>query len=104
MRLLSIKFILNPVRMAVRYSSNYKSFKQVLDKARNIVVLTGAGVSAESGIPTFRGSTSSLWRTHSPQDLATPIAFKRNPSLVWEFYHYRREIAFKSQPNNVENS
>lgn len=87
--------------MAKRYSSNYKNFKQVLDGAKNIVVLTGAGVSAESGIPTFRGSSGSLWRTHSPADLATPTAFRANPALVWEFYHYRREVAFKCQPNNV---
>lgn len=87
--------------MAPRYSSNYDSFKEVLDKANNIVVLTGAGVSAESGIPTFRGSSGSLWRTHSPADLATPTAFKANPALVWEFYHYRRELVFKCHPNNV---
>lgn len=93
--------IFHPSKMAVRYSSSYESFKQCLDSAKNIVVLTGAGVSAESGIPTFRGSTSSLWRTHSPAELATPTAFKRNPALVWEFYHYRREVAFKSEPNNV---
>lgn len=100
MNSLPVKFF-NPVRMAVRYSSNYEAFRPVVDNAHNIVVLTGAGVSAESGIPTFRGSSSSLWRTHSPQELATPTAFRQNPALVWEFYHYRREVAFKSQPNNV---
>lgn len=91
---------LNHYKMSVRYSSSYDDFKKVLQKAKNIVVLTGAGVSAESGIPTFRGE-GGLWRTHRASDLATPTAFRANPSLVWEFYHYRREVAFKCQPNNV---
>lgn len=91
---------LNQYKMSVRYSSSYDDFKKVLQNANNIVVLTGAGVSAESGIPTFRGE-GGLWRTHRAADLATPTAFRANPSLVWEFYHYRREVAFKCQPNNV---
>lgn len=91
---------INCVKMAKRYSSNYEDFKKVLDSSKNIVVVTGAGMSAESGIPTFRGE-GGFWRTHRATDLATPSAFRANPSLVWEFYHYRREIAFKSQPNSV---
>jgi len=59
--------------------------------AQRVVVLTGAGVSAESGVPTFRGA-GGFWRTYQAQDLATPEAFDRDPSLVWEFYHYRREV------------
>ncbi|KAB7495943.1 NAD-dependent protein deacylase sirtuin-5, mitochondrial [Armadillidium nasatum] len=62
------------------------------------VVLTGAGVSAESGVPTFRGA-GGLWRTYAAQDLATPGAFRRDPSLVWEFYHYRREVMITKHPN-----
>ncbi|KAL2653814.1 hypothetical protein R1flu_021942 [Riccia fluitans] len=73
-------------------------FAAVLAKARKITVLTGAGVSAESGIPTFRGE-GGLWRTWSATDLATPEAFRENPSLVWEFYHYRRCIVSKAFPN-----
>lgn len=87
-------------KMSTRYSSDYDSFNAILNKSNNIVVLTGAGVSAESGIPTFRGA-GGLWRTFRAADLATPTAFRANPSLVWEFYHYRREVAFNSQPNNV---
>ena len=55
-----------------------------------VVALTGAGVSAESGVPTFRGP-GGLWRSHRPQDLATPQAFRRDPILVWEWYDWRRQ-------------
>ena len=63
-----------------------------------ITVLTGAGVSAASGVPTFRG-TGGLWRTYSPEDLATPEAFRRDPKLVWEWYNWRREVISRCQPN-----
>ena len=62
------------------------------------MVLTGAGVSAESGVPTFRGA-GGFWREYAAQDLATPYAFRRDPSLVWEFYHYRREVMREKHPN-----
>lgn len=75
-------------------------FKSLLADAKHVVVLTGAGISAESGIPTFRGS-GGLWRRYQATDLATLDAFKRSPSLVWEFYHYRRDIVLKSKPNKV---
>jgi NAD-dependent deacetylase len=65
---------------------------------RSIVVLTGAGVSAESGIPTFRGP-GGLWREHRAEDLATPEAFARVPRLVWEWYDWRRRIVANAQPN-----
>lgn len=74
------------------------AFQNLLASARHIVILTGAGISAESGIPTFRGD-GGLWRTYEAQELATPDAFRKNPSLVWEFYHYRREVVAKCQPN-----
>jgi NAD-dependent deacetylase len=63
-----------------------------------IVVLTGAGISAESGVPTFRG-TGGLWRDFRPEDLATPEAFARDPKLVWEWYAWRREAVSKCEPN-----
>ena len=62
--------------------------RQLVAGARSIAVLTGAGVSAESGIPTFRGD-GGLWRGRSALDLATPEAFRRDPAEVWEFYHAR---------------
>lgn len=75
-------------------------FKKVLNESKNIAVLTGAGVSAESGIGTFRGPTG-IWRTHNAIDLATPEAFASSPSLVWEFYQWRRSVAFDAKPNNA---
>ncbi len=59
---------------------------------------SGAGISAESGVPTFRGA-GGLWRRYQATDLASPVAFRRDPSLVWEFYHYRRELVNTKQPN-----
>ena len=59
--------------------------RSALKQAKNIAALTGAGISAESGVPTFRG-TEGLWRDNSPEKLATPEAFDENPRLVWEWY------------------
>lgn len=81
-----------------RPSSDMAAFRDILSKAQNVAVLTGAGVSAESGVPTFRGA-GGYWRTWQAQDLATPEAFSRNPSRVWEFYHYRREVMRTKTPN-----
>lgn len=69
-----------------------------LRSARHIAVLTGAGVSAESGVPTFRGQDG-LWKKYRAEDLATPEAFSRNPKLVWEWYNYRRSIVRQKSPN-----
>ena len=69
-----------------------------LRAARRIVVLTGAGISAESGVPTFRGP-GGMWRRYRPEDLATPEAFARDPHLVWEWYAWRREIIGPLEPN-----
>ncbi|XP_074063765.1 NAD-dependent protein deacylase sirtuin-5, mitochondrial [Macrotis lagotis] len=78
--------------------SNMAEFRKFFAKAKHIAIITGAGVSAESGVPTFRGP-GGFWRKWKAEDLATPEAFKRNPSLVWEFYHYRRELMLKKEPN-----
>ncbi len=69
-----------------------------LKQARRIAVLTGAGVSAESGVPTFRGADG-VWKQYNAMDLATPGAFAADPRLVWEFYHWRRELIAKVRPN-----
>ena len=66
--------------------------------ARAVTVMTGSGVSAASGVPTFRG-TEGLWRTFRPEDLATPAAFARDPALVWEWYSWRRAKVASCQPN-----
>ncbi len=67
-------------------------------EATRVTALTGAGVSAESGVPTFRGADG-LWKKHRVTDLATPEAFRRNPKLVWEFYNWRRELIARVSPN-----
>src|SRR5512141_3240689 len=69
-----------------------------LATAASVAVLTGAGISAESGIPTFRGP-GGLWRTYRAEDLATPQAFARNPLLSWEWYNGRRGIIATAEPN-----
>ncbi len=69
-----------------------------LKDARSVAVLTGAGISAESGIPIFRGA-SGLWKQFRPEELATPEAFARDPQTVWEWYHWRRGLIAKAQPN-----
>jgi NAD-dependent deacetylase len=67
-------------------------------RPRSVVVFTGAGVSADSGIPTFRGA-GGLWRDFRAEDLATPEAFRRDPRLVWEWYEWRRGLIRDARPN-----
>jgi NAD-dependent deacetylase len=67
-------------------------------RPRHVVVFTGAGVSAESGIPTFRGE-GGLWRNFRAEELATPEAFARDPALVWEWYEWRRGLVRAAAPN-----
>ncbi|HSH88447.1 MAG TPA: NAD-dependent deacylase [Ramlibacter sp.] len=68
--------------------------------ARHIAVLTGAGMSAESGVPTFRDALTGLWAKFDPQQLATEEAFRANPSMVWDWYAFRREMIAKVAPND----
>ena len=70
-----------------------------LRAAQHVTVLTGAGVSAESGVPTFREAQTGLWAQYDPQELATPHAFRQNPRLVWEWYEWRRELVAQANPN-----
>jgi NAD-dependent protein deacetylase/lipoamidase len=69
-----------------------------LASAQSIAVLTGAGISADSGVPTFRGEDG-LWRTYRAEDLATPEAFDHDPRIVWEWYNWRRELIATKSPN-----
>jgi len=75
-----------------------KKAAEIIKSARSLFVLTGAGISAESGIPTFRGADG-LWKNYSATELATPQAFDKNPKLVWEWYHWRQSIILKARPN-----
>lgn len=72
--------------------------RALLASATRVLVLTGAGMSAESGVPTFRGADG-LWRRHRPEELATPEAFRRDPRLVWEWYGWRRGLVGDCHPN-----
>ncbi|XP_060537276.1 NAD-dependent protein deacylase-like [Cylas formicarius] len=91
-------------KMSKRRINDYAGFQKVLNESQKIVALTGAGVSAESGIPIFRGGDGALWRRYRALDLATPTAFRSNPGLVWEFYNYRRTVAFHAQPNKAHTA
>src|SRR5690348_16877881 len=78
--------------------ASYAEVRGLLRNAGRIAVLTGAGISAESGIPTFRGA-GGLWRNFRAEDLATPAAFERDPKLVWEWYDWRRSLIARAEPN-----
>ncbi len=67
-------------------------------KAKSVSAITGAGISQESGVPTFRGKDG-LWKNFKAEELATPEAFRKNPTLVWEWYGYRRKICSEAKPN-----
>jgi len=75
-----------------------QSFFENLKKAKSVVFFTGAGISAESGIPTFRGKDG-IWNKLKPEELANFDAFIRNPEMVWEWYNHRKKIIHNSQPN-----
>ncbi len=78
--------------------SDLEHAQALIAGASSIVVLSGAGISAESGVPTFRGFDG-LWKSHRPEELATPEAFERDPLLVWEWYGMRREAVAACRPN-----
>jgi NAD-dependent deacetylase len=75
-----------------------------LRPAELVVALTGAGVSAESGLPTFREAQTGLWARYRPEDLATPEAFARDPRLVWEWYAWRRALVAAAAPNPAHHA
>lgn len=70
-------------------SNSIAQFQAALKRSQHIIIIAGAGLSAASGIPTFRGA-GGMWRSLDATNLATPEAFTANPSLVWQFYHHRR--------------
>ena len=81
----------------------FESIKDQIKDIQKIVFVTGAGISQESGIPTFRGKDG-LWRNYDPMKLATIDAFYKNPKLVWEWYNERRNNIFQAQPNQGHNA
>jgi NAD-dependent deacetylase len=72
---------------------------QTLADVRRVAVLTGAGVSAESGIPTFRGAQTGIWEHEDPMKLASPEGFEADPETVWNWYQWRRELISANRPN-----
>ena len=78
--------------------NDIKAFHELLCSSRRILVLCGAGLSASSGLPTFRGA-GGYWRNHDATQLATMEAFRTDPGLVWLFYGYRRHMALTASPN-----
>jgi NAD-dependent deacetylase len=95
-----------PVRRATPRETSALSLdaaREIIHNAKRIAVLTGAGISAESGLPTFRGADG-LWRGFRAEELATPEAFARNPRLVWDWYEWRREAVIRAHPNAAHRS
>lgn len=78
--------------------------KQAVRDARHLVVFTGAGVSAESGVHTFRDALTGLWARFDPMQLATPEAFRRDPALVWGWYEWRRQLLLGVEPNPAHHA
>ena len=76
----------------------------LLASKQRICILTGAGISAESGIPTFRDKQTGLWENYGVEDLATPEAFARNPKLVWSWYQWRRQMVADKAPNPAHHA
>ncbi|MDP8222370.1 MAG: NAD-dependent deacylase [Candidatus Lernaella stagnicola] len=79
-------------------NASYRDLIETTARAHKISVLSGAGLSVESGVPAFRGPQG-LWRNYDPFELATPEAFERDPTLVWEFYNDRRRLLAQCEPN-----
>lgn len=84
-------------------SDTIESVRKKLASARSVTVLTGAGISADSGVPTFRGKEG-LWKQFRAEDLATPEAFGKNPEIVWEWYHWRRGLISTKSPNRAHTA
>ncbi len=80
------------------FKKDIQRTQELLASSKSLVVLTGAGISADSNVPTFRGEEG-LWNQYRAEDLATPEAFSRDPKLVWEWYSWRRKLVAVSQPN-----
>lgn len=90
----------NPELGQPQPSTSISELSELFQNCKFVVVLTGAGISAESGIPTFRGD-GAYWRGYSIEQIAMMDTFVKDPSLVWELYHFRREVVFPKSPNRV---
>lgn len=91
------------IMAAMGVNQPFDDIRARLAQARAVTVLTGSGISADSGVPTFRGADG-LWKTFRAEDLATPQAFDRDPHLVWEWYNWRRELIATKHPNAAHDA
>lgn len=97
-----MSFRKSPEEMQLNITQDLKCMKacaERLSKCQSLIALTGAGISAESGIATFRDAQSGIWKKFSIEDLATPQGFEKNPKRVWDFYDDRRSTIAKAEPN-----
>ncbi|MDH3304467.1 MAG: NAD-dependent deacylase [Gammaproteobacteria bacterium] len=85
--------------MKPRFEPGFSDLAAALRTAQHVCVLTGAGISAESGVPTFRDAQQGLWAKYDPHQLATPEAFEEDPELLWRWYRWRRDLVAKADPN-----
>jgi NAD-dependent deacetylase len=91
------------IMAAMEVKQPFEEMRIRLARSRAVTVLTGSGISADSGVPTFRGADG-LWNTYRAEDLATPEAFARDPHLVWEWYNWRRELIATKRPNAAHDA
>lgn len=89
--------------MHTQASTSISDFQALLSSSTRILALCGAGLSASSGLDTFRGA-GGMWRNHDAMSLATPEAFRKDPGLVWLFYSYRRHKALEAKPNKAHSA
>jgi hypothetical protein len=94
----SIRAMSQPTPKPFASDSKIEDFQRHLESSDRILALLGAGLSAASGLPTFRGA-GGMWKSHQATSLATPQAFRHDPGLVWQFYSYRRHMALQAKPN-----
>ena len=85
--------------LSTELTKQLEQASKLLRSAKRVCILTGAGISAESGIPTFRDKQTGLWENFRAEDLASPSAFARDPKLVWSWYQWRRQLVHDKAPN-----
>lgn len=90
--------------LSTELTTKVQQAAELLQAAKRICILTGAGISAESGIPTFRDKQTGLWARYRAEDLATPSAFERDPKLVWSWYQWRRQLVQDKVPNPAHHA
>jgi NAD-dependent deacetylase len=83
---------------------NFNDIKARVARAERVAVLTGAGISAPSGIPTFRDALTGLWAKFKPEELSNPQAYQRDPELVWEWFRWRYELCSEAKPNPAHDA